>query len=235
MIFKCKNCSGNTVYSPELHALYCPYCSSENTGQRTCDAYQIQTCPDCGGELAIEEHTSALRCKYCLTQICWQKPTSRSWRTPEELYNEVKKDELYYITTNGGVTFGGGEPLLRAEFIREFRKLCGSLWKIRLETSLCANVDILSQLVSVVDEWIIDIKSMDDDVYFRYTGITSIPRNICLQYIVEHNLQDRCLIRIPLIPDYTTQADQQRDKKILEEMGFTRFDLFNYKIPKRHE
>lgn len=65
MIFKCKNCSGNTVYSPELHALYCPYCSSENTGQRTCDAYQIQTCPDCGGELAIEEHTSALRCKYC--------------------------------------------------------------------------------------------------------------------------------------------------------------------------
>jgi pyruvate formate lyase activating enzyme len=56
-----------------------------------------------------------------------------------------------------------------------------------------------------------------------------------LQYIVEHNLQDRCLIRIPLIPDYTSQADQQRDKEILEEMGFTRFDLFNYKIPKRHE
>ena len=183
----------------------------------------------------VTSYGCPLRCKYCLNQICWQKPTSRSWRTPKELYNEVKKDELYYITTNGGVTFGGGEPMLRAEFVREFRKLCGSLWKIRLETSLCANVDILSQLVPVVDEWIIDIKSMDDDVYFRYTGITSIPRNICLQYIVEHNLQDRCLIRIPLIPDYTTQADQQRDKEILEEMGFTRFDLFNYKIPKRHE
>ena len=155
----------------------------------------------------VTSYGCPLRCKYCLNQICWQKPTSRSWRTPEELYNEVKKDELYYITTNGGVTFGGGEPMLRAEFIREFRKLCGSLWKIRLETSLCANVDILTQLVPVVDEWIIDIKSMDD-VYFRYTGITSSPRNICLQYIVEHNLQDRCLIRIPLIPDYTTQADQ---------------------------
>ena len=110
----------------------------------------------------VTSYGCPLRCKYCLNQICWQKPTSRSWRTPEELYNEVKKDELYYITTNGGVTFGGGEPMLRAEFIREFRKLCGSLWKIRLETSLCANVDILSQLVPVVDEWIIDIKSISD-------------------------------------------------------------------------
>ena len=27
----------------------------------------------------------------------------------------------------------------------------------------------------------------------------------------------------------------ETDKEILEEMGFTRFDLFNYKIPKRHE
>ncbi len=65
MIFKCKNCGGNTIYSPELHAMYCPYCSSQDTQQRTNDAYQIQTCPDCGGELTIEEHTSALQCKYC--------------------------------------------------------------------------------------------------------------------------------------------------------------------------
>ncbi len=65
MIFKCKNCSGNMIYSPELHSMYCPFCSGENTQERTNDAYQIQVCPDCGGELAIEEHTSALQCKYC--------------------------------------------------------------------------------------------------------------------------------------------------------------------------
>ena len=183
----------------------------------------------------VTSYGCPLRCKYCLNQICWQKPTSRSWQSPEELYNEVKKDELYYITTNGGITFGGGEPLLRANFIREFRKLCGPLWKIRVETSLCANRDVLELLVPVVDQWIIDIKSMNPVVYCKYTHISPTPRDICLQYMVEHQLQDRCIIRIPAIPNFTTEADQQRDKLELEEMGFTHFDLFNYKIPKHHE
>lgn len=65
MIFKCKNCDGNTIYSPEHHSMYCPYCDSEKSEKRTNDAYNIATCPDCGGELTIEEHTSALQCPYC--------------------------------------------------------------------------------------------------------------------------------------------------------------------------
>lgn len=65
MIFKCKNCGGNTVYSPKHHSMFCPFCESEKSEQRTNDAYHIQVCPDCGGELAIEEHTSALQCKFC--------------------------------------------------------------------------------------------------------------------------------------------------------------------------
>ena len=65
MIFKCKNCSGNVIYSPEHKKMYCPYCDSEKSEKRTNDAYNIATCPDCGGELTIEEHTSALQCPYC--------------------------------------------------------------------------------------------------------------------------------------------------------------------------
>lgn len=69
MIFKCKNCGGNTVYSPEHHGMYCPYCESEKSHDRQHDLYNIQTCPDCSGELQIEVHTSALQCPYCSNYI----------------------------------------------------------------------------------------------------------------------------------------------------------------------
>lgn len=69
MIFKCKNCGGNAVYSPEHKGMYCPFCDSEKSEQRTNDAYNIQVCPNCSGELEIAEHTSALQCPYCDSYI----------------------------------------------------------------------------------------------------------------------------------------------------------------------
>lgn len=69
MIFKCKNCGGNAIYSPEHKGMFCPYCDSEKSEERKHDLYNITTCPDCGGELEIGEHTSALQCPYCENYI----------------------------------------------------------------------------------------------------------------------------------------------------------------------
>ncbi len=69
MIFKCKNCGGNAIYSPEHKGMFCPYCDSEKSEERKYDLYDIKTCPDCGGELTIGEHTSALKCTYCDNSI----------------------------------------------------------------------------------------------------------------------------------------------------------------------
>lgn len=40
---------------------------------------------------------------------------------------------------------------------------------------------------------------------------------------------DRCLIRIPLIPEFNTDEDRERSITELKQMGFTRFDKFEYK------
>lgn len=66
MIFKCKNCGGNVVYSPEKHTMLCPYCDSEKSEERKDypDA-RMEVCPNCGGEVPVEEHMSATRCPYC--------------------------------------------------------------------------------------------------------------------------------------------------------------------------
>lgn len=52
-----------------------------------------------------------LGCRYCLNPECVSDGVKTLYLTPEELYNRVKQDRLYFLATGGGVTFGGGEPL----------------------------------------------------------------------------------------------------------------------------
>ena len=56
-------------------------------------------------------HGCPLRCKYCLNPQSLTDDAKVMVKTPEEVMQAIRKDELYYLATNGGVTFGGGEPL----------------------------------------------------------------------------------------------------------------------------
>ncbi len=67
MFFRCKNCGGNVVYSPERHKMFCPYCESEQREERAegDNNAEMTICPNCGGEVKVGAHTSATRCAYC--------------------------------------------------------------------------------------------------------------------------------------------------------------------------
>lgn len=66
MIFKCKNCGGNVIYSPEKKGMICPFCDSQDSGERKdYEGQDMQICPNCGGEVPVQEHTSAVQCPYC--------------------------------------------------------------------------------------------------------------------------------------------------------------------------
>ena len=99
-----------------------------------------------------------LRCRYCLNpQSIGTITDSVRMYTCKELYEKVKVDELYFLATGGGVTFGGGEPTLRYDFILNFRKICGDKWRIYVETSLNVPQHNIEALLSVVDGFIIDV------------------------------------------------------------------------------
>ena len=66
MYFRCRNCGGNVIYSPERHGMYCPYCESEESGERAeSQTDALTVCPNCSGEVPVAEHTSAVQCPYC--------------------------------------------------------------------------------------------------------------------------------------------------------------------------
>lgn len=77
-------------------------------------------------------HGCPLKCKYCLNPQCLKKDAKILIKTPEEVMEILLKDELYFLATKGGVTFGGGEPLLRAEFIKEVLELGAKQWRVTI-------------------------------------------------------------------------------------------------------
>lgn len=178
-------------------------------------------------------HGCPLRCRYCLNLQSLGDGSRFKDYTPESLYDEVRVDELYFLATNGGVTFGGGEPCMHPEFIHEFRKLCGGGWQLNLETSLNVPSANIETLLPVVNTLIIDIKDMNPDIYCAYTGQGNDLVIDNLKLIAGQGRQSDCIIRIPLILNYNTDADRVASRSALEAIGFDRFDLFTYQI-RRH-
>lgn len=177
-------------------------------------------------------HGCPLHCHYCLNPQSLGDGSRFREYSPEQLYAETRIDELYFMATNGGVTFGGGEPCLRPRFIREFRELCGPEWQLNLETSLNVPVANIEALLPVVNTLIIDIKDMNPDIYRRYTGESNDLVLDNLRLLAAAGRQHDCIVRIPLIPDYNTDIDREKSRKALEALGFDRFDLFTYQIRK---
>lgn len=178
-------------------------------------------------------HGCPLRCRYCLNPQSLDNGDCFREYSPEELYAETRIDELYFIATNGGVTFGGGEPCLRADFIREFSELCSASWQLNLETSLNVPSVNIEALLPVVNTMIIDIKDMNPDIYRSYTGQSNDLVIDNLRLIADSGRQKDCIIRLPLIPDFNTETDCTASRSRLETLGFDNFDLFTYQI-RRH-
>ena len=177
----------------------------------------------------VAGHGCPLRCKYCLNPQCFEQKATKEY-TVEELIQEVAIDDLYFQATGGGVVFGGGEPLLQADFIHAFRQQCPKEWKIYLESSLAVPETELEKVIDDIDFFLIDIKDMNDEIYHAYTGHSNTNTLNNLKKLAAAGKVTQTTIRIPLIPDYNQEKDRQESIKILQEMGFLFFDPFRYEV-----
>lgn len=173
-------------------------------------------------------HGCPLHCEYCLNAQCLQADGVWCRLTPGELYSEVEIDDLYFVATGGGICFGGGEPLLRSDFIKAFAEIMNPEWKLTIETSLNVPLENVKAIPSLVQMWYVDIKDMNPDIYKAY-GCKENKQVISnLQWLAANGYADKVIIRLPLIPEYNTDEDRQQSQQQLEKMGFTNFDKFNY-------
>jgi pyruvate formate lyase activating enzyme len=176
-------------------------------------------------------HGCPLRCKYCLNSQCLD--SKMVWRTitTSELLDELLLDNLYFLATGGGVTFGGGEPLLRSEFIDAFCRIKPAEWKINFETSLNVDRSHLERVLPHANEFFIDIKDTNPAIYKEYTTRDNVQVLDNLRWLLGHEgMAERIIVRLPHIPNHNTQEDVDRSRAMLEEMGVKYFDEFDYMV-----
>ena len=176
-------------------------------------------------------HGCPLNCKYCLNPQALSPEGVWKRFSPEELFRAVSKDDLYFRATGGGVTFGGGEPLISYKEILLFSNICMShdkKWRINIETSLNVPKRLVEMMKGVVDHWIVDIKDMNPVIYKAYTGKDndSVIRN--LQYLINKNA--KVTVRVPIIPGFNTESDVEKSILTLQQMGITDIERFTYTI-----
>ena len=173
-------------------------------------------------------HGCPLHCEYCLNAQCLQADGVWCRLTPGELYSEVEIDDLYFVATGGGICFGGGEPLLRSDFIKAFAEIMNPEWKLTMETSLNVPLENVKMVAPLVQMWYVDIKDMNPDIYKAYGRKENMQVISNLQWLAANGYAGKVIVRLPLIPEYNTEEDRQQSQQQLEKMGFTNFDKFNY-------
>ncbi len=180
-------------------------------------------------------HGCTLRCQYCLNPQSIDPDMACRQISPEQLYEETRIDNLYFLATGGGVTFGGGEPALRHAFICRFKEVCDPGWKIFIETSLNVPQAHVEALLPIIDGYIVDIKDTHPTTYHAYTcgHWERVLDN--LRLLASKEIHDRVTLRLPLIPQFNTADDVDESEQLLRQMGFTHFDRFEYITPDHND
>lgn len=172
-----------------------------------------------------------LRCAYCINPGTWNTE-DKNLMAVDELYEKVKRDNLYFLATNGGVVFGGGEPLIHSKFIRAFiEKYHDTGWKFRLETCLNIPKKYIDDVIDYIDFYIIDIKDLDKKRYEIYTNGNYDLFYSNLKYLLEKVGPDKILVRVPNIKFLHQANEAQINHEKLKEMGFKNIEIFNYVMP----
>ena len=173
-----------------------------------------------------------LACKYCINAKVLHRGIYKE-KSAEQLFNEVMQDYCYFVTSGGGVTFGGGESLLAAEEILEFIALAKPYKvAVNLETSLNAPLkeETFDRIVAESTQLIVDIKSTDPELYKAYTGRDNELTRAHLKRICELGAMGKCRIRVPVIPEFKDEETAQREAEEIRAMGFEDVEVFSYKV-----
>ena len=182
-----------------------PYSAEVYAPVRGIERLRIQTDGE-GVRTLVAFNNCMLNCQYCINKQHINVFPFYKKVSVDQLSRMIEKDAVYFEMSNGGVTFGGGEPLLYSDFIRAFHQQYPE-WNIDVQTSLNVLAYDVERLIDVVEVWHIDIKDMNPRIYELYTG--------CSNENVIHNLKMLCTqipqskirVRVPRIPEYHSEND----------------------------
>lgn len=171
---------------------------------------------------AVTDLEACDRCATC-TEFCVLNLREIAGKeyTVNELVKELKKDEMFYEESGGGVTLSGGEVMTAdMNFIEELvKKLQRIGITVTIDTCGQAPFENYERILPYIDTILYDIKTMDNEVHKKYMGMGNEQILKNLEGISEKGA--RIYIRIPVIKgvnatdgDLKAIADYLKEKQI---------------------
>ncbi len=181
--------------------------SNECVGCNTC----LKTCTENALSRENPFFIDRTRCNLCFACVtnCPSGAMEKVGRemTISELLEKVLKDKPFFDTSQGGVTFSGGEPTLYMLFLAEAAKALKEKGvHVLIETCGQFHYETFMDLVYPhLDLIYFDIKIMDSRIHKKYCGLPNetILENFKRLYRKFQEGGKEILPRIPLIPDIT--------------------------------
>lgn len=166
-----------------------------------------------------------LKCKWCAN------PESQSYNnclvkeySVEQILKIIERQEIFYRSSGGGVTFSGGEATLNPDILREFTNiLYDKAINLAIETSGYFVFEEIKDILEKMDLIFVDIKHMDESKHIVFTGKSN---RIILSNIKKmKSLNIPIVVRIPVIEG--VNAD---DYNMIETAEFVKGNVRNPKI-----
>lgn len=137
----------------------------------------------------------------------------------KEVLEEVKKDTVFYNSSDGGVTFSGGECMLQIDFLVALLQECRE-YHIHTAVDTAGNVpwEYFEKILPYTDLFLYDIKCMDSKKHQTYTGVDNKRILENLAKLLKKNVD--IWVRIPIIPSVNdTPAHMCQIRDFLREHG----------------
>ena len=181
-------------------------CSSCGVCKNACP-FSLEQCDLCGA--------CALVCPNEARVLCG------SQYTVEQLLDVVSKDELFYKTSNGGVTLSGGECMLQVDFIKEFLiELKKKGIHVAIDTAGNLPFSQFEKIIDYVDLFLYDIKFISSNLHRQYTSVDNRLILDNLKKLIE--LKKEVIIRIPVIAMVNDDiAEMKKISSFLKEIGYS--------------
>ncbi len=136
--------------------------------------------------------------------------------TVSAVMDEIKKDEIFFFHSGGGITLSGGEPLNQSSFaaalLEESKKLGINT---TVESCLYGNFGSIEKLLPWLDTLYADIKQMDGAIHREWTGQDN---QLILNNLVKIDRNDSSpsiIVRVPLVPGFNDS-----DENLLATLQF---------------
>lgn len=155
-----------------------------------------------------------LRCIYCHNPETFVQSEFKEL-TFEQLKKWYLNSKVYY-KNKGGITFSGGEPLLWAKEILEFKKYMDDDINICLETSGNVNNEFVDKLINNINSLFCDIKFNNQEDYSRYTnGSLTKTLEFLKKVDKREELAKNTVIRQVVVPNINDSYDSLKDLGLL--------------------